>query len=181
MLHCCLGVFFFFAQIPQMCRLANKSSPSPLSRAQSIYFTHRTELPESHQTPLISWEQWTTKISVRQWLEQTQNSASGSLNQQPASGLFLSFHFRQRHQTTATVASGVRMLLFFVLMLKGQTFPFNYMHDLLGRQNGKISLNRFFFYYLTWHRGVMKGQETSLHLPCFCAAFLFLIIVSLHF
>ena len=45
------------------------------------------------------------------------------------------------------------MLLFFVLLLKGQTFPFNYMHDLLDRQNGKISLNRFFFYYLTWHRG----------------------------
>lgn len=148
MLHCCLGVFFSFffcANTANLCRLANKRSLSPLSRAQSMYFTHRTELPESHQTSLISWEQWTTTISVRQWLEQTpQKSVSGSLNQQPASGVFLSFRFRQRHYTTATVASGVRMIVFFVLLLKGQTFPFNYVHDLLGRQNGKISLNRIF-------------------------------------
>lgn len=39
------------------------------------------------------------------------------------------------------------MLLFFELLLKGQTFPFNYMHDLLGRQNGKMNLNRFFLLF----------------------------------
>ena len=62
------------------------------------------------------------------------------------------------------MASGVRMLLFFVLLLKGQTFPFNYMHDLLGRQNGKISLNRFLFLLFNLAQGCHErlGNVTAL-------------------